>query len=173
LAHHPNLIAVPLRYNPMQATQVQNMLTPLPADIEFESRLRRTVLVVECKFTTDESAASAARQRNRFVVGDVDVPPGAFFMMAFPTRFHLWRPDASADAPPAWSVDAKPVLRRYLGDVANKVPWPGTWCTRFAVSAWLDALAAPIREPDTSEAEQMLVDTGLYELMKGGSIRSD
>jgi hypothetical protein len=41
---------------------------------------------------------------------------------------------------------------------------------RLAVSGWLGDLASSLCKPDDSEADQMLVDSGLYELMKNGTV---
>lgn len=43
-------------------------------------------------------------------------------------------------------------------------PW------RAAVRAWLSDLAGSLGKTGESEADQMLVDTGLYDLMKGGKV---
>jgi hypothetical protein len=147
---------------------------PVPPDITVESPRRQTVLVVECKFEKDESPAAASRLRNLLLSdGYLDVPAEAFFMLALPTIFHLWRPGVASEDPPSCSASAAPVLRSYLGRIAEKVPWPGAEGMGLAVSFWLNDLAASIRPPDASDADQMLVNVGLYELLKGGSVRRE
>jgi hypothetical protein len=147
---------------------------PVPSDITVESKLRRTILVVECKFATDSSPSAAARLRNRLLSdGYLDVPVEAFFMLSLPTNFHLWKPGIASDAPPSCSASAAPILRSYLGRIADQTPWPGAESMELAVSSWLGDLAASIRKPDASEADQMLVDIGLYEILKGGSVRRE
>ena len=145
---------------------------PVSSDITVESRLRKTVLVVECKFEKDGSPAVASRLRNRLLSdGYLDVPAEAFFMLALPTSFHIWKPGVASDDPPSCSASTAPILRSYLGRIAEQILWPGAEGMELTVSAWLSDLAASIREPDTSEADQMIVDVGLYELLKGGSVR--
>jgi hypothetical protein len=147
---------------------------PVQSDITVESPLRRTVLVVECKFERDGSPAVASRLRNRLLSdGYLDVPAEAFFMLALPTNFHVWRPGVASEDPPSCSASAAPILRSYLGRIAEKIPWPGAEGMGLAVSAWLGDLAASIRKPDASDADQMLVNVGLYERLKGGSVRRE
>jgi hypothetical protein len=156
----------------MLATPHRTM--PVASDITVESPLRRTVLVVECKFAADASPPAAARLRNRLLAdGYLDVPVEAFFMLALPKTFHLWTPGVTSAALPSRSASAMPILRAYLGRIAEQTPWPGTENLELAVSAWLSDLVASIRKPDASDTDQMLVGVGLYELMKGGSIRRE
>jgi hypothetical protein len=145
--------------------------TTIPPDITVVSSRRRTVLTVECMFEKDASPPVATRLRNRLLSGGyVDVPAEAFFMLALSMDFHLWMPGASADAPPNHSVSSTPVLLPYLGRTALRIPWPGSESMQIAVSFWLSDLAASIRQPEASDAEQMLVKAGLYEQLKGGSV---
>jgi len=154
----------------MKATLIRTM--PVPSDITVESPLRRTVLVVECKFAKDASPPAAARLRNRLVAdGYLYVPSEAFFMLALPGHFHLWAPGIAPDALPSYSTNALPVLRSYLGRIAEQDSWPGAENMELAVSAWLSDLAASIRKPDASDADQMLVEARLFDLMKGGLVR--
>jgi hypothetical protein len=154
----------------MHATLSQSMLDP--PDITIRSSRGRTILVAECKFERDTSSAAAARLRNRFLVdGYLDVPSESFFLLVFPGIFHLWKPGAASDELPCGSADALPVLRPYLGRIADLAAWPGAESIQLGLTAWLSGFAAGIRKPGAADADQMLVSAGLYELMKGGTVR--
>jgi hypothetical protein len=144
------------------------------SDITVDTPLRRAVLVVECKFALDTSATAAARVRRRLLSGGyLDVSADSYFMLVLPSTLHLWKPGSAPDALPGFSADATPVLQAYLGRIADQSRWPGAECVELAVAAWLGDLAVSIRKPGTSEAERMLVDAGLYDLMKDGTVRRE
>jgi hypothetical protein len=94
-------------------------------------------------------------------------------MLALPSSFHLWKPAAPPDAPPNCSASAIPVLRSYLGKISEQTPWAGAENMELAISAWLSDLAGSLRKPDASEADHMLVNAGLYDLIRGGTVRRE
>jgi hypothetical protein len=156
----------------MHTTQLQSM--SLPPDIIVETPGRRTILMVECAFQPNASAADVARQRNRLLSdGYLDVPSDSFFMLVVPSRFHLWNPRTATDALPDGSADAMPVLRDYLGKGAKESSWPWAEPTELAVSAWLRDLAASRRSADESEADQMLASAGVCDLIKHCAVRRE
>jgi hypothetical protein len=147
---------------------------PLKSDITVESPLRRTILVVECQFASDASPNTAARLRKRLLAdGYLDVPLDSFFMLVLPSSFHLWKPAAPPEGPPSFSASATAVLHSYLGKIAEQTPWPGAESMELAISAWLSDLAGSLRKPDASEADHMLVSAGLYDLIRGGTVRRE
>jgi hypothetical protein len=85
---------------------------------------------------------------------------------------HLWRKDAPAGSPPQFTASAKQIWRNYLGKLAEE---PGTLRSEsmeLAVAAWLNDLANNVTRLDTeSEADRLLLDSGLYDQMKGGVVR--
>ena len=144
----------------------------LRADIVIESPDRRRILVVECKRAQDASKQQAVRWRRNFVAHGLDseVP---YFLLAFPTGLYLWRANANIEAPPDFTAPAQDVLKRYLGSIADQPGGPLEESLEIAFSTWLSDLAHGVRQPDAlSEADQMLVTSGLFEKMKGGIFRA-
>jgi hypothetical protein len=142
------------------------------ADIVVESPDERRVLIVECKRTKDVSNEQAARWRRNYVAHGLDahVP---YFLLAFSSGLFLWRANTNIDAPPDFTAPAKPVLKRYLGPIADQVDGPIEESLEIAFSTWLSDLASGIRKPDAdSEADQMLVDSGLLAKIKNGKLRT-
>lgn len=142
------------------------------ADFVIETKDRRLILVVECKRAKTTSITHAARWRRNFVAHGLDsaVP---YFLLAFPTEIFLWHANQDIDAPPDFTAPAKPVLKRYLGPIADQPGGPLEESLEIAFSTWLSDLANGIRQPDTnSEADQMLVVSGLLARIKDGVLRT-
>jgi hypothetical protein len=139
-------------------------------DIVIESPDRRRILVVEC--TRNTSSQQAVRWRRNFVAHGLDseVP---YFLLAFPTSLFLWRANANIEAPPDFTAPAQGVLKRYLGSIADQPGGPLEESLEIAFSTWLSNLAHGVRQPDAlSEADQMLVTSGLLETMRGGIFKT-
>jgi hypothetical protein len=142
------------------------------AGIVIESPNPRPVLVVECRRAQDSSSQHAVRWRRNLVAHGLDseVP---YFLLAFPTGLFLWRANADIDAPPDFTAPAHGVLKRYLGPIADQPGGPLEEGLEIALYAWLSDLAHGVRQPEVlSEADQMLVTSGLLEKMTGGTFRT-
>jgi len=144
------------------------------ADITVESPRRRILLVVECQLARNVEEATETR-RTLLGEGYLNVPDDAFFMLAFSTEFYLWKPQCAIDSLPTLIAPGRPLLREYLGARnADQVPWPLKENVELGISCWLRDLANGMRKPDpTSDADQMIVKSGLYELIKGGVVQTD
>lgn len=144
------------------------------AAIAVESPRRNILLVVECLLAR---TAEEAAETRRTLLGEryLSVPDTAFFMLASSNEFYLWQPHSALESLPTLTVPAKPLLREYLGArIADLVPGPLKESMNLAVSWWLSGLAAGYRKPDpSSDADQMIVKSGLYERMKGGIVQTD
>jgi hypothetical protein len=141
------------------------------ADIVIETSDGR-ILVVECKRVKETSNEQAARWRRNYLAHGLDskVP---YFLLAFSTGLFLWRANEDVDALPEFTAPAKPVLKRYLGPIADQPDGPIDESLEIAFSTWLSDLANGIRQPDVnSEADQMLVVSGLLERIKDGKLRT-
>ena len=144
----------------------------LQVDIVIESPDRRRILIVECKRARDASSQQAVRWRRNFVAHGLDseVP---YFLLAFPTDLFLWRANANIEAPPDFTAPANGVLKRYLGPIADQPGGPLEESLEIAFSFWLSDLAHGVRQPDAlSEADQMLVNSGLLEKIRGGVFKT-
>jgi hypothetical protein len=93
--------------------------------------------------------------------------------LAIPSRLFLWNTDGGKDAAPNFTADAQPVLRDYLGPIADQEGGPRGESLKLAIASWLGDLASKLRSPDKSEADRMLVESGLLDKIKGGRVRTD
>lgn len=144
----------------------------LEYDIVVEAPDRTRVLIVECKRAKESSDTDAVHWRRNLQAHGLN-PNSEFFLLAFPTKLFLWRADRPPNASPDFSAPAKPVLKRYLGRVADQPGGPLPESLEIAFSSWLNDLASGVRQPDaSSEPEQMVVQSGLLERIKGGRVRT-
>ena len=149
-------------------------------DIVAYSPNHERILVVECKAGKESSPLNAAVfRRNLFVHGFLPVTP--FFMLAYPTKFYLWNqeqpselsPDSSPARTSDFAASARPVLTEYLGSWADETTALTTSGLETALLYWLSDLASDIRAPDpASEADKMLMDSGLYARIRFGKVAS-
>ena len=74
----------------------------------------------------------------------------------------------TANAPTA------PVLRQYLGRLADKGELVREESLQIALTSWLADFASAARLPkDDSEADQMLVRSGLLKLLERGEVKPE
>ena len=160
----------------MTAHAVQKFaMSTAPVDIAVFSRNRRPVLVVEVEnnalYSTNEEATDRRRCLMAHDLLPDDVP---FYMVATRDRLFLWHGDAEPGAHPKYSATAEPIENLYGSGRANREkPFRGG-AFEIAMFAWLSALArgALAVSPD-SEMGRMLLESGLYEQIQGGSADFD
>ncbi|MBS0422269.1 MAG: hypothetical protein JSR66_31480 [Proteobacteria bacterium] len=143
-----------------------------PLDIVVDSPIGRRILFVECKATRSSTPRDAANVRRKLIMY-TQLPLDAFFLLAVPSKLFLWGRDAALDAVPAFTANAQPVLRDYLGALADQEGGPRGESLGLAIAGWLGDLTSNLRSPDKTDADRMLVDSGLLEKIKGGRVRTD
>lgn len=145
---------------------------PFEYDIVVEAADHTRALVVECKRMRETSDAEAAEFRQNLTTIERQLRD-AFFMLALPTKLFLWGPGGPADAQPDFAAPAKAVLGTYLGRWVDQPGGPLSESIAIAMSSWLGDLACGIRVPDPqSEADRMIVQSGLLARIKGGLVRT-
>jgi hypothetical protein len=93
-------------------------------------------------------------------------------MLVLRTGVHLWKRDTPPGSQPDFRASAQDIWRDYLGELAEKPQGPREESMELAVSAWLNDLANNVSKPDPdSTADQMLVESGLYDRMKNAVVR--
>lgn len=141
-------------------------------DIVVFSRDLQPVLVVKCRRGSGADEKSATDYRLNLLTHDF-VPKSVSFLLAYPTTFFLWKQESSIDAKPDFTAPALPLLRGYVGKLADDACGWDSSSLELLLSYWLSELAADIRTPNhNSEAERMLSDSGLLEKIRFGKIRT-
>jgi hypothetical protein len=140
-------------------------------DIAAYSPRRQLVLLAEVKWLKESSEENAVFFRRNLLSHSLlsDVP---YFLLAYRNGFFLWKGSSDPGSSPDFRAPAKPVLKKYLGALAETERGPGPEGMESAVNLWLSELASGIQEPDLeSEPDKMLVESGLYDQLKGGEVR--
>jgi hypothetical protein len=142
-------------------------------DIAAYSPNRQLVLLAEVKWLKEASEENAIFFR-RNLINNKLLPRIPYFLIAYRNALYLWKESTAADSPPDFKAAAKPVLKKYLGTVAENDPGPGPEGMETAVKLWLSDLASGVEDPDPqSAADKMLVDSGLYDQLKFGEVGRD
>jgi hypothetical protein len=143
------------------------------ADFVVQSPDQQNQLIVETKTKVAASPDWVARLR-RNLLADPRWPAARFFLLALPDRFYLWKNGTSqADVPPDFEVDAREVLRPYVGKLTTDLSALNRYSFELVVRSWLDDLVNSNREPaDLPESERWVVDSGLYDAVNRGYIRT-
>jgi hypothetical protein len=145
-------------------------MSTAPVDIAVFSKDRRPILAVEVKdgrmYSTIESAAGLRRN----LMAHHLLPNVPFFMLATPIQIFLWVGDATSRANPNYWAGAGPVLDAYGSrHTSRKNPLRGG-ALEIVVFSWLSDIAGGTRAPSADSAvNRMLLDSGLYEQIQGGS----
>jgi hypothetical protein len=142
-------------------------------DIAAYSSAKELVLLVEVKWSKESSEEDAIffrrNLRNHSILTD-----GPHFLLAYRNNLFLWKGSTSPDAQPDFRSPAKPVLRKYLGEIAETASGAGPESLELAFKLWLTDFARGSELPDPkSDADKMLVDSGLYQKIRGGEVRRE
>jgi hypothetical protein len=143
---------------------------PAPADIVVFSKEKRPILVVEVKDTSLYSTPQDASSLRRNLIAHQLLSGGRFFMLATARQIFLWSNDARPDAPPNFAATAKSVLDAYgsRGPARDNNNRGGA--LEIVYFSWLSDLVSGIRRPSPdSESDRLVLDSGLYEQIRGGS----
>ena len=138
-------------------------------DVVLETPSRR-LLLVDCTWMREPTLAKVIDQRDGLTpLWDIDFD---YFMLTLRAELYLWRKDAPAGSPPEFTASATQIWRQYLGELADTPETLVSEDMQLAVAVWLNNLANNIAEPNPeSEADQLLLRSGLYDWMKGGDVR--
>jgi hypothetical protein len=142
---------------------------PIEADVVVDVPRRGRVLVVEITWFKEPSISKAIGHR------DIRAPFWTtnfeYFMLVLRGDVYVWRHDRPPGSPPDFSAPIGKVWLKYLGEFSEKPETLGAGAMEFAIWSWLDDLAGGVRPPDPeSEADQMLLSSGLYDLMQNGDV---
>ena len=142
-------------------------------DIAAYSRHRQLVLLAEVNWVKESSEETAVLFRHDLISHQL-LPQVPFFLLAYRNALFLWKEASRPDARPNFQAATRPVLKKYLGDLADSDTGPGPEGMESAVKLWLSDLASGIESPDArTDADKMLVDSGLYELIRHGEVHRD
>lgn len=145
------------------------------ADINVYSPDNQLQLVVEVKSKSGSTAEWAAQMRRNLVAHSV-VPRSPFFLLALPDRFYLWKngSETSQSRPADFVVDSKPIVAPFLGDEEIAPEELSGRDLELIIKSWLSQLTiSRISEREAAPHEKWLLDSGLYQAIKDGSVKTE
>jgi hypothetical protein len=144
------------------------------ADIAVYSPDDRLLLVVEVKNRQEASAAWAAKLRRNLLIHHA-LPAAQYFLLALPDRLYLWKNASTpSEAPPDFVASTGDVLREYLGGWVDRPERIAEESLQIALTSWLQDIAGSARNPsEESEADRMLIESGLYEPIRNGAVATE
>lgn len=140
-------------------------------DIAAYSKTRQLVLLAEIHSLRESSEDAAVQFRMNLLTHNFlgEVP---YFLIADRNSLFLWKQGSEPGKRPDFKSPAKPVLKKYLGNLADTNDRIGAESLDQAIRLWLTDLATEYEPPNPdSEADKMLVQSGLLACLKGGEIR--
>ena len=135
-------------------------------ELVVDSIYRRTILTVECIAQSGESIEEAVYLRDTLLPEEIDIDD-CYFMLARISVINLWMPRSARGALPDYTASVLPILREHAHERIDDLDRAGL---RQAVASWLESVSR-WRDKGTSEAEKMLVRSGLYEKLRGAYVR--
>jgi len=145
-------------------------MSTAPVDIAVFSKDRRPILVVEVRDGGTYSTVESAVGLRRSLMGHHLLPNVPFFMLATPIQIYLWVGDAAPKANPSYSADAGPVLNSYGSKHTDREKPRRGGALEIVMFSWLSDVASGTRPLSTDSAvDRMLLVSGLYEQIRGGS----
>ena len=139
-------------------------------DLTAYNRDSQLVLVVEVKSKLNATPKRTAQLR-RDILAHGTFPNAPYFLMAFPDRFFLWKNAGSNHEllEPTYVIDAHPILQPYFEQSGVTAAQVSGQSLELIVASWLSEVIH--KTPDElDDAQQWLIDSGLYDAIAGGSL---
>jgi hypothetical protein len=131
-------------------------------------------LIVEAKNKPAASRDWASQLRHNLFAYVTLLPRVPFFLLALPDHFYLWKNAFSADMLlPNYEIDANQTLQNYATKLRTPLANLGANSFNLLVHAWLDDIInLPPDSPRLIGADRWLMESGLYDAIRQGTIKS-
>jgi len=142
------------------------------ADLAVYSPDERLQLIVEVKNKSGATTDWAARMRRNLFTHS-EVPNAPFFLLALPDHFYLWARRATLPeaTPPDYEIDATPIVADYTDDPKSYL---SEYSLEMIVNSWLNNLVNSDLTRETAKPHEVwLFDSGLYDAIKAGSVKTE
>lgn len=144
-------------------------------DISVYSEDNTLQLVVEVKNKKGATPEWAANMRkNLFAISLLPYSP--YFLLALPDYFYLWKNSGSTvDVKlPDYKADSKSILESYLNNSSHDLDTMSEYGLELIINSWLNKLInANITRETAKPQEAWLFDSGLYEAIKHGYVKTE
>ena len=143
-------------------------------DIAVYSPDSRLQLVVEVKNKKGATAEWAVSMRRNLFAHSV-VPYSPYFLVALPDHFYLWKnPISAIDIRlPDYGASSKPILEHHLHNSFH-LETMSEYGLEVVINSWLNRLVnANLTRETASPHEAWLFDSGLYDAIKNGYVKTE
>ena len=144
------------------------------ADIVVFSADNTLELIVEVKGNRGVSPEWASQFRRNLLVHHA-IPRSQFFLLALPDQMYLWRngSDIIETREPDFVIDSSPIISAYLDATVEHTSNSGQ-ALELAFASWLNLLTiSGLSEDKVAPHEKWLLESGLYDAIKNGSVETD
>ena len=141
-------------------------------DIKVFDNAGNFVLAIEIKNKRGTNVDWALRMRRNLMAHGLGDPP-AYFLLALPDRFYLWRNNDYPDLNlPEYEIDPMPLFRPYIAESDEYLEHFSGKGFELLVIAWLSELLQ-IDELPESDDTRWLIETGLFRAIQHGHMVSE
>lgn len=144
-------------------------------DIEVYSPDGKLQLVAEVKNKKGATAEWAANMRRNLFAHSV-VPYSPYFLLALPDHFYLWKNPISAidERLPDYGASSRPILEHHLHNSSHYLETMSEYGLELVINSWLNKLVnANLTRETASPDEAWLFDSGLYDAIKNGFVKTE
>lgn len=144
-------------------------------DISVFSPDNKLKLVVEVKGNRGANAEWASQFRRNLMAHEA-IPRSPFFLLALPDRLYLWENGSEVIdlRKPDFEVDSSPILGPYLESSPESLNNNTSNSLELILASWLTLLTiSHISNDEVASHERWLLESGLYEAIKNGSVKTE
>ncbi len=145
------------------------------ADIVVYDQAKNIQLIVEVKNKLGASAEWAAQMRRNLLTHAV-VPNAPYFLLALPDTSYLWANSNTqlGEVLPNYELKTKEILSPYINEAKLSLDSLNEYSFALLIVSWLqEVVNSQLPEKKNGYSLQWLLDSGLYEAIKGGSVATE
>lgn len=145
---------------------------PYRPDITVSSPDGQHRLLVEVK-TRKGQDEEWARQFRRNILAHFPTGDDAYFLLVLPETIYLWLPESRLESGPDFTASTRDALGQfYEKSNADEL---GERALELVVTSWLSHLfsATPSNVENDGSRQEWLLDSGLYEAVRGGHLERE
>lgn len=145
---------------------------PYRPDIMVSSPDGQHRLLVEVK-TRKGQNEEWARQFRRNILAHSTTRDGAYFLLVLPETIYLWLPSSRLESGPDFTASTRDALGQYYEK--SNADELGERALELVVTSWLSHLfsVTPSSAEDDGNRQDWLLDSGLYEAVRGGHLERE
>jgi hypothetical protein len=144
------------------------------ADISVFSAENKLELIVEVKGNRGVGPEWASQFRHNLLAHHA-IPRSQFFLLALPEQMYLWKngSDVVETRGPDFVIDSSPIVSPYLAETTEHIA-NSTQTLQLVFASWLNLLTiCSLSKDEVAPHEQWLLESGLYDAIKNGSVETD